>query len=653
MSNLLYIFDDSARPPARWSQDCRLVLCPLTTDFELIDKVADAARAAGVSRIEVENYAEVFNRKAFAVRDDYVEFIAGFADKPIIGGRSFKEVLTDKRLGGSLWWLSTVSEKNTVASKSFDRLVSVLAIVDIADRRGCQEMRLDIDDEKLVATLRDNAKVIGVNLVETRAFSETRPDILWYRSLAKAALQLAKLSAKMVTARWAMRGSRATDALKQARYLIVAYFPFFDPEAWAKGRFSSRYFGPLQAQLERKYPGRVAYLAMFNKVAGGSWRRGLKLGRQASDWGYSFSFVEQWAGPRDILSTAWTALGAAVKFARARRQLAAAFVFKTGRLSLSAWPLFEDDFYNSFSGQALILGIYYRRVFKKVRRLIAPGTVIVYAAENLTWEKALNMAAKERPDTKVVGIQHTTVPRLVLTYAVGKTEMDGSGDGMPAPDYLACAGDVTAQFLGESGWSRRRVFPWAAVRYDYFPDLLEGYFPWEERPKVVVVALSYQRQESLETLCFAWQALAHTGTKVIVKAHPVASAESLVAQAGLDLEAGGFEISFSPLRDLLPRARAVIVRGSSAGLEGLASGCQVIIPLLVSGSDRNCLSTFCDLQTYAATPGELRARVAALMDADEAPASLTDCREFVRRYLRMPKRNDEWLTTFEEGIGEC
>lgn len=652
--SVLYVFDDSATNGIDWVAGKSIVICPITTDYRQINTVCNEMKRAAASDVAVVNYAKRFNTKAFALRKPFTSFLADFASKPICHGQSLKRHIVDRSGKFSFWWLTPIAEKNTVATPAYNRLTAFLTILEIARSHGCVEIRLDIDDEPLERGLKSNGPKLGLDIIAW-AHNPLSPAIHQVKGMLEAAIQLGKLWVKNFSSRWSMCRTAGVGGLAEAKYLIVTYFPFMDKQAWAQGRFNNKYFGPLQLELEKKYPGQSAWLAMFARFGKIGWRDGLRYGRQVDKIGYPLSFVEQWLNLRDLLSIALDTIRSAVKFAYCRRRLEQDFVFSDAGVRVNIWPFFEDDWYDSFSGRGLLLGLAYYRAFRNVVQRLVSGATIIYAAEMLAWEKALNLAAAERSDINIIGIQHTAVPLMLLTYSVDRSELNGAKgiDAMPAPNRLACVGPVVNDLLLSSGWGSDRVFPWAALRYSHFYDLLERPFIWSKRRRIVVLALPAPPSEARELLCYVWQALAESDVQVLIKAHPLCPVEPLVESLDLAILNTNFEISTEPLGEILMRAKAMIVSGSSASLESLACGCPVIIPRLASSIDRNALSGVSDLPIYVNSPMELTEIVQLIMTADRPLVSVKESRSFVKKYISLPDRDADWLTSFEEATAQC
>ncbi len=650
--SVLYVFDEGATAPPGWSGVERLVLCPVTTDGRVVESVVESAKVEMTRTIELVDYAERFNNKAFAVRDSYVRFIGDFPTKPLFNGRDLKEYL-GLASGFSAWWLSSIAEKNTMASPAFAGLAALLSVIEIQREHKCDEIWIDLRDRRLTQALVANASVLAGPVIDQSQGHPVHRDSR-AAGLGQIVRDIAKLAFKALMGKWAARGSEDRELVERAKYLLVTYFPLIDKEAWSSRRiFINRYYGALQEELEAECSDRLVWLAIYAKLDGVGWREALKLARDARAEGYPIVFVERWLGFKDLAAILAVAMRLAFSWRKARSTLEREFVFAHAGAEVSLWALFQPDWRDSFGGSGFIKAFAHYRMFSRVFEQSDQGAVVLYLSEMLAWEKGLNMAAHGRNEMTTIGIQHTTVPLLLLNFALDRSEWEGryGAEAIPAPTQLATVGEVTSEMMVASGWPADRVVPLAAMRFAHFKDILGQRFSWSDRERSVVLALSYSPEESQELLVFAWQAFSDGDFQVLVKAHPNCPVHVLEKALDIELDPTRFTVSEEPLHELLPRARAMVVGGSSAVFDGLACGCPVFIPRLVRSVDKNPLSGLCDLQVYASDPADLRTKVDHAVNAGQAPVSVEESQAFVRRYFRLPDSEGRLLVELEEQIG--
>lgn len=240
---ILYIFDDEVATPPDFPGSARIVVCPMTTDYDLIDSVVNDIKCQVSGSVVVENYAKLFNETAFALRDPFVRFIAEFGAKPQFKGRSIRQYFTDRKSRFSLWWLSSIVERNTLISDAYRRLAALVTLKEICQQQSCTEVRLDIADSVLVRGLRNNEGALGMELRVAHSGGVGSDRFELARAVVGGFSQVGKLIAKTMTARWVMRGVGKRAPFGKARSIMLTYFPLFDQQAWNDGQFHDKFFG--------------------------------------------------------------------------------------------------------------------------------------------------------------------------------------------------------------------------------------------------------------------------------------------------------------------------------------------------------------------------------------------------------------------------
>ena len=648
--NILYVFDETAK----WGQyfhidkeSTKIFLCPLTVNQGCISTIAEKLRAKTKGDIIPLNFPKLFNEKAFSMRDEYLQFVAEFAEKKFLDGENLKEFFRSKNF--STWWFSLIAEKNTLKSDSYHKLCQFLTILDIQKKYSCDEIWLDISDPELTQSVISQEKIGGFTSRVSRNSRSKSDSALIMSNFVKtfgyfllSLLRFLKIKTKM------RRLNARKEILKNSRFLLVTYFPFFDEKQLERGKFIDKYYQPIQNALERKRE-QFAWLALIVRAPDFDWGKSVALGRQINEWGYPLYFSDEWLTLRDLFAIFGQYTRLSTKFLSKLPTISREF--NCPDTDRNVWQIFKKDWYNSFCGITLFQGLAYHRLFNRAFSQLRKNTTITYVAEMHAWEKALNMAAREKKWLKVIGVQHTIVPLLLLNYFNHKTELR-YGDNistMPKPDYLACVGKIPAKLFKDSGWEKKRVFVLGAIRFQHYKKYLGREIPWNNRENKVVVALSISPEESREVLFYVYQAFKDQRRyQVIIKGHPFCPVRPLVDSLGIHLDKNVFKIVETPLSELLPTAKAMIVTESSATLESIACQCPVIVPLLPNMVDMNPLSGISDLPVYVSSPEELRKVVEKIVKRKKSPISFKKCKTFIEKYCDFPDSDEEFLRRISE-----
>jgi len=240
------------------------------------------------------------------------------------------------------------------------------------------------------------------------------------------------------------------------------------------------------------------------------------------------------------------------------------FFRRTPKLGLE----YREDVLRSFRGDVLIETLFYRKVFRRLYRK-SSALFIFYVYEGLAWEKSMLLAF--RGGCIRIGYLRSFPSEGILNYIYDPEELSI----MPAPDFLSVPGKVPAEFMKR--YFGDKVVQVPSRRYAY----LKNVKPDEYKNRdFLLVLLSHDKEVSQEMMtwveCNYGEKVLPVYTKMMVKPHPD----------------NDFNFSWSwpmkvngNIKDLLSISHTVIVHDSSAHIEALAYGCEVVVPNLPSFID--------------------------------------------------------------------
>lgn len=186
--------------------------------------------------------------------------------------------------------------------------------------------------------------------------------------------------------------------------------------------------------------------------------------------------------------------------------------------------------------------------------------------ENRGWQRLVCLAADENK-VRVVGHQHSSIPRFALNFHLGPRE----AAILPMPDTLVTNGQLWHQIMEESGWPSEVLRRGGALRYRYLFDERET----KEADSTILIAPSGSRSLSrrliAEMKTFAREEDL-SDWEIKVKLHPMVSRDDIEA----DLS-GESKIQYTdrPIDELIPRAR-IAVTASTPTLEAWFHGADVV-----------------------------------------------------------------------------
>ncbi|MBI4833582.1 MAG: hypothetical protein HY811_02015 [Planctomycetes bacterium] len=650
MNNILYVFDDGAKIEKFLSQnlqDEKIHLCPITSDEIMIENTVKTIREKVKSEVVRVPFVQIFHEKAFAIKDEYVKFIADVGDIKIAKNKTLKKYFKYPGKDFSVWWFSLIAEKNTAKTNSYHKLVKLVTILDIQVKYQIDILVLDLKDKELSLAVKDNEKNNGFIFKDLNDYSGATETFFVIKSVFRAvqyALQMVKWVALIKTTGLRLSGRKKT--LRNISYFLVTYFPLVDKNKIKEGLFIDKYYQPLQFALEEKYSGKFAWQGLSILGDDFTLKESFILAKKINETGNTLFLCEEWLTPGDFFRLAMAYMFYLGMFFSAKSSVQKKFKFTDKHYKI--WRLFEKDWCDSFCGQVLIEGVKYYLIFGKTFAGLDKKTAVIYIAENHAWEKALNIAANEYGIT-TIGIQHTTVSLLHLMYFNYGKELEYKDNivTMPKPKYLACAGNIPADIFHRMGWKNDSAFSWGAMRTQYLRQYISDEIFWKDRKNKIVIALSIMPKESKGLLRFVAQAFRDKPNyQVVIKKHPFLHLDKIEKY----LKNSFFKIVATSLSELLPTAKALVVNESSASIESIACQCPVIIPRLTDVVDMNPLSGVSNLPVYVDSPERLKKVVDAIVNSKTAPITYQQCRDFVCNYYGFFDSDNEFLQRLEKKV---
>ncbi|NQT23366.1 MAG: hypothetical protein HQ579_08040, partial [Candidatus Omnitrophica bacterium] len=658
--NILYVIDDKVKATdfisfikKKANKDCFYIyICPITTNYDLVDQVAQ--RLSEYGKVKILPFLKEFHKNAFLYKNPFIKFLSDFSkgkDKPFISVRKYFAYPFGKF---SLWWFSLVAEKSTLKRQSYHNLAKLITIINFQDNYSIDELYIDIENESL-------KKCILRNKGNTRTCTRTQPQKNIVASLIGALLKAGGYIVFFLIRKCVLnvlfwnKAVKKRSILRGTKFLFVTNFPFVDKELFKENIFRSKYFDPLQASIERRYRGRVSWIGILQDNTKLNISE-LKLAAKINEWGYCVFMPEELISFRQIISAIVVFFYIGFKFLLKTPYLMRNFVFDC-RKKINIWDIYQEEWIYSFFGSYLMGGLLYHHIFSNALSNIKEDAVILYPAELYAWENAINIAKKQYKSVKTIGIQHTSVPLLLLNYFNFPEDFKSPDviNSFPSPDYLASAGSIPQRVLIDSGWPKEKIFNIGAIRYHGLSRFPQRKIDWNMRKKQVIVALPVPKEEVEEILLLLWRAFRDINVcTFVIKPHPICSIQHIIKSMGFNGANGKFLLDIdSPLEDLLISSRAVIVTGSTASLDGIACQCPVIIPRLSCKVDMNPLTGVnSGFARYVESKDELVDTVKSIVNSEKSPLAFDKCKAFISEYFTICDDKDEYFLRLERELSK-
>lgn len=194
----------------------------------------------------------------------------------------------------------------------------------------------------------------------------------------------------------------------------------------------------------------------------------------------------------------------------------------------------------------------------------------IYPFENQPWEKMLLMTLREMKHSfSTVGYQHSTMPRFLLNYHLGKREHEF----MPFPDLLISNGTFHENLMNSLGYPCKvkngGSLRYSVERHSVIPRRNSLAF----KEKNVLVLLGPTKLHALELVDYIIRIAPRVTKNFLLKAHPDLPASRLNKWLGpLPVNLSFVE---GPLEPYLGQAAYAIHMGTTSALECFRGGMQI------------------------------------------------------------------------------
>jgi len=617
-------------------RNARILCFPLTQSRGATSTIAREFRSRGAP-VAVLDTASLLDSVTEEVRTFYLSFVSDLPGKVREHRKDLKELLA---LDGSttVWWLSLISEKSPFKSQGFNLLCQLHATFRAVKENSVDMVISAVDNPAWREALGYLTRARSVSFFDLTHTQRTifqrmrrmRP-VLIATHLLRAYASAVRHFVRCYRTRQII-GEKPVVSLSHP-ILAVTYYPAFERNLAANGRFKNTYF-PCFEDVVRADGYGVAWVGIMVDTPHMTRADALRMAGVFRTSGAFLSLLDEHVS----VSVIWKAIVHTTRTA-VIFFLKEPSIMRAHRIeSYQFYPLFREDWYRSFAGEtcyrSIVEYLTFLRIVQRTR-----SRVCFYPAEMQIWEKALLCANEQAGHPmQMIGYQSGTISPLLLNYFSDPREVTRTGRyRLPLPDHLICNGKIPFDQMRESGWPEEILSIGEAIRY---PALLPSDIDDTKKQRnLVVVACSISPEESAPLLHAAVEAFSYVPeVEVRIKPHPYLSIDALLRRAGFSRRSFPFAFTLEPISHLLARAQVVIVGESSVSVVALAYGCHVCI---VKNPEWVCMSPLknissCLIHTISC-PEELRDTVVQIAGGGRlSPEHYTEAWTIVNRFFCLP-----------------
>lgn len=557
-------------------------------------RCTEISRQIGDKGIQ-KDIAEQLQKTAFSIRQEYIDYIGTLSLK--------KKSLT--------WWASCLSEKNPFVSGTFQNVCNLMLALSIIESEKESNIVFFIESRFLRLSLQDIFLKKGFdNFEHVEPIFSGMVSVLKdrYEYILKHGWFFFNNIYRIMFVKFKARTGKLNSSIKNVNVNDFGNEKLFLIHTWVDNRsfkeefnFKDAYFGKLKDVMKIKGKNVVIVPYILHTVS------------------YTESILKLIKSSENIIIPAM--------FLKIRDILKES-ISDVKKPSFEKFPDFNDIDISRLIHEDILLDWKDTRVnsnllaFYFIKNLKNSGFDIeqfTYTYENHTWEKIYCCAFKEFfPLAKTLGYQHAAISQMYLNYFVSSLEFDY----LPLPDVILTNGEHSGKLMINSGYNPFKIKFGGAIRYEYLTRLLSQESQKENQKSTtrkgkhkVLVTTSIDKNESSELVLKSINAYSDSDIySVIIKCHPVMPFSKVASILGIDKLPANFEVSESPISELVNECDILLYTSSTTCIEGLAAG----IPVLHIGSsfiiDRDVLDSFSDVRISVKTEEDIRLKTKELLD---------------------------------------
>lgn len=527
-----------------------------------------------------------------------------------VGALRVKDWFLLPRSNLSTWWLSLLSEKNTLKTEVFLQIAQLRAINNLFKKKQ-YAFCIILVSEKMMrraveSLVRNFCGSIRIRVASTKKNIKSRikNNLLEYGVFGNCLLGIAfgfQFFWRGFLARRCLGSYR--DRLPSARtLLLVTYSAVIEDRARNVDGLLHKYDPALQGKIEElNIP--LAWLLLYVPLRDKNFHSFI---RRAKSFKQCFFIPEEFFACRMFFKCLFLWI----------RQISVgrSLLKRLNKATLLGEPVTEESdilikslWMQSFFGAVGMSGIIHYFVFREIYAKVPYISDCLYYCEMQSWEKALNAAKNYiSPHVRNIGFQHSTVPKNLFNLFCDKKEAASLGkvSDLPLPDVLVCNGFIPFSVLSESGYSG--LVKAEATRYTYLNNVFSSPRPAREDRPVLLVVGSSDEAESRALLALVNAAFPETANfDIRFKSHVCLPLSRIFEDLEIEPVRAGYYLCDEGVSECLARAWAVLVPSSSIAIEALAFDCEVIIPFFPNAIAINPLIDYPDFYHKVKTAQDL------------------------------------------------
>lgn len=519
--------------------------------------------------ISIPEYVE---KNDYRLRKKYLDFVDKIEQK-FSECDKVKHHLKYKKL--SLWWMSTLIEKNMIKSPFISDSIKMFALEEIIESVKPKKLETFISDIKIINSLKHLTTRLNIKLIINK--NHTNYSLSFdFKKIVPFFIRGIIFYFKNIIFQFSFKKLRKSIHIEDQQIFIFSHFTNFDLPKDLNSSIKSNYWGVLPSFLNSQGI-KMNFLNHFHKSKKiKSLKEGSKiinrLNKNSLIHGEIHYLLPSLTSIKTLIRIFIHFIGAQFKGEKINSNSS---FFTPDNSKITLFYFLESDWKNSFFGPVLIENLFFIETIEHYFKNLPPQKLGLYLQENNGWERAFIYIWKKYQNAPLIGIAHTVVRYWDLRYFQNSSIFSD----LPMSDYTAVNGPFSRDILLEAGFDKTKILEVEALRYLKSSDFQLKKLRKNNRQKKIIVFGDIDIQSTkamLESLNFCINHIAKNRSIVnfqyAFKPHPVNEIE-------LDnFGTNNIEVIRREIKDVIENYDiAISVDTTSAGVEAYLAGLDIIV----------------------------------------------------------------------------
>ena len=519
----------------------------------------------------------ILEKNSDEIRLDYLSFIAQLGKIDFNNKNMVEHLKIDDDF--SLWWMSLLSEKGTLKSKTPLNCLKIFSLNKILNEEQIKTVQL-ISKDRVIATS-INLLCKNLNIVFQWENTRTLYDRFSSENIRKKIpnfFQALMFFVKNIFMKWNLRNSRNNNWLTGGNtILFFSYFLNIDFNLLKKGQFYSQYWNSLPSFIKQNNR-KINWIHHFmtsNKIlntnVGNKYLKGLNDNSNRQEHhNFLYSFIS--------IKIIFMTLSIWFKFFIKGILLKRSFIKEALKLN-NGWltPIIIDDWKSSVYGKFAIQNILWIYLLQKSISTLPLQKTGLYLCENQGWERAFIYFWKKYGHGELIGVAHTMIRYWDLRY-YEDLNVSTSTDflSQPRPNKIAINGPISLKNYLDVNQQANNLEKVEAIRFESFGRSKKLINNNLNQKNTLLVLGDYVLDTTIALLSLLnnINPTILNNYNIIFKSHP-----STIIEAN-QFNNLNLMVSSNSISEILPQVNAIISSGNTtAPIEGIISGLPLIVVL--------------------------------------------------------------------------